>query len=219
MSSLLTLPPEMLQMVASFLDFRSLLAFSSSSRRLKQLRPDFQTFLVKQDMLWDMTYIRRHRSWGWPNHQTQLMQCPVLFPVEELRVFFPVKELMSCNAEMTLVAFTEEEESKCLVYSSKRPLGAAVREGKSEEIVFKVGLTGSEGASMVLILEDLDPKLLKEMAVTVVNSLNPERKVKKAIPTMIRRLGAQFYMGTHESVIPSTRKENIRQIMVNHANV
>ena len=91
--------------------------------------------------------------------------------------------------------------------------------------MFKVGLTGSEGASVALILKELVPRLemenlrplenplAMEMTVTVVNSVNPERKVKKAIPVAISRLGAQFYNGsaTHQ------QRDTIRQIMVDHA--
>ena len=39
----------------------------------------------------------------------------------------------------------------------------------------------------------------QEVTVTVVSSVDPKRKVKSSIPTMARRLGAQFYVSKPDS--------------------
>ena len=177
MALLLTLPPELRAMVATFLDFNSLLALSKSAPCLKQFRPDFQTFSATKSMFWSCFIMK---------------EFPVFFPVAELVLSFTCLDSQLHTILMTLVAYTDEDgkeksEETILVDCSKRVL---VIEGKSEEIVFKVGLSGSEGASMMLVLKPY----FEEVTVTVVSSLDPNRKVKNAIPPVARRLGAQFYV-------------------------
>ena len=64
---------------------------------------------------------------------------------------------------------------------------------------------GQEGALMMLVLENAR-RHFQEVSVTVVSSLDPKRKVKSAIPTMARRLGAQFYVSKPDSKSSVTEK-------------
>ena len=70
---------------------------------------------------------------------------------------------------------------------------------------------GQEGASMMLALENARSNF-QEVNVTVVSSLDPKRKVKSAIPTMARRLGAQFYVSKPDSRL----RENYFQWKIFH---
>lgn len=145
MALLLTLPPELRAMVATFLDFNSLLALSKSSPLLKQFKPDFQTFSATRSMQWFKV--------SNPDEDVAVMQeFPVFFPLAELRVCitwlqpYPSPEQAGLHrpAKIVLVAYTEdskEKRGKTLVHSRKV---VPVTAGTSEEIVFKVGLSGSE---------------------------------------------------------------------------
>ena len=61
---------------------------------------------------------------------------------------------------------------------------------------------------MMLVLENAR-HFLQEVTVTVVSSLDPKRKVKSTIPTMARRLGAQFYVSKPDSRL---RENNFHKI-------
>ena len=139
-------------MVATFLDFNSLLALSKSSPCLKQFRPDFQTFSATRSMQWFKVSNPDGRRQMADENVAVMQDFPVFFPLAELRVCItwlqpypsPEKAGLHPPAKIVLVAHTDdskEKRGKTLVYSQKV---VPVVAGNAEEIVIKVGLTGSE---------------------------------------------------------------------------
>ena len=186
-SLLLFLPPELMQIVANFLDFKSLLALSNSHFFLRHLRPDYQSFSVTKNMLVRIFLGSKIRH--------QIIGCPVFFPVKEVIFSVTWAESNICPAKVTLVVVNEanNDDGSTILVCHKNIM--PVSKGKSEDIVLSIGVTGSEGACMMLILEDVDPSSLVEVTVTLVNSLlDHNKKVKKAIPLLIRRLGVYFFV-------------------------
>ena len=105
MALLLTLPPELRTMVATFLDFNSLLALSKSAPCLKQFRPDFQTFSATKSMCWS--------SIGASDEEVTVMQdFSVFFPIAELRVCITWLQPNFRPAKICLLAHTEKAKKK-----------------------------------------------------------------------------------------------------------